>query len=156
MAVDDEAGDQRGSRRANTMDAHVGARVRLRRVCLGMSQEKLGEALGLTFQQVQKYEKGTNRIGASRLYDLAQVLSVAITYFYDEAPTDALLSAPGPGFAERAPEPYMTGFLNSREGIELTRAFQRIGDPKVRRSIIDLCRSLANGAADAPVQVETT
>src|SRR6478752_10537797 len=77
----------RGSRRANPMDVHVGSRVRLRRMLLGMSQEKLGEHLGLTFQQVQKYEKGINRIGASRLFDLSQVLGVPVQFFYEEAPS---------------------------------------------------------------------
>ena len=84
--VDDGEEAGRNSRRANPMDVHVGTRVRLRRMLLGMSQEKLGENLGLTFQQVQKYEKGVNRIGASRLYDLAKVLGVTVQFFYDEAP----------------------------------------------------------------------
>jgi len=78
--------DEKGSRRANPIDIHVGSRVRFRRMLLGMSQEKLGEKLGLTFQQVQKYEKGINRIGASRLYDLAQVLGVPVQFFYEDAP----------------------------------------------------------------------
>src|SRR5688572_10163347 len=78
--------DEKGSRRANPIDIHVGSRVRFRRMLLGMSQEKLGERLGLTFQQVQKYEKGINRIGASRLFDLAQVLGVPVQFFYDDAP----------------------------------------------------------------------
>src|SRR5437868_4665490 len=97
ISVDDDSADeaQRGSRRANPMDVHVGSRVRLRRMLLGMSQEKLGEHLGLTFQQVQKYEKGVNRIGASRLFDLAKVLGVPVQFFYDEAP----LGAQGSGSA---------------------------------------------------------
>ena len=81
--VDDPTGDDKGSRRPNPIDVHVGSRVRFRRMLLGMSQEKLGERLGLTFQQVQKYEKGINRIGASRLFDLAQVLGVSVQFFYD-------------------------------------------------------------------------
>ena len=80
-------GDEKGSRRPNPIDIHVGSRVRFRRMLLGMSQEKLGEKLGLTFQQVQKYEKGINRIGASRLFDLAQVLGVSVQFFYEEAPS---------------------------------------------------------------------
>jgi transcriptional regulator with XRE-family HTH domain len=112
---------------------------------LGMSQERLGEQLGLTFQQVQKYEKGINRIGASRLFDLARVLGVPVQFFYEEAP----IALAGPvgvpaGFAERAPESYVVDFLNSREGVELNKAFLRISDPKVRRSIVDLVRSLSD------------
>lgn len=145
MTIPDyENSDPKATRRANTMDAHVGTRVRLRRMELGMSQERLGERLGLTFQQVQKYEKGTNRIGASRLYDLAQVLGVAIAYFYEGAQVEPqMLSGGAGGFAERTPEPYMATFLASREGVELNRAFQRITDPRVRRTIIELCRSIA-------------
>ena len=85
--VDDAEGDEKGSRRPNPIDVHVGSRVRFRRMLLGMSQEKLGEKLGLTFQQIQKYEKGINRIGASRLFDLAQVLGVPVQFFYEEAPS---------------------------------------------------------------------
>lgn len=135
----------RGSRRANPMDVHVGSRVRLRRMLLGMSQEKLGEHLGLTFQQVQKYEKGVNRIGASRLFDLAKVLGVPVQFFYDEAPSGAQSAGAAiPGFAEQPDETYVVDFLGTREGLELNKAFARIADPKVRRSIVDLVRSLAN------------
>jgi transcriptional regulator with XRE-family HTH domain len=144
---DDEASDEAprgGSRRANPMDVHVGARVRLRRMLLGMSQEKLGEHLGLTFQQVQKYEKGVNRIGASRLFELARVLGVPVQFFYDEAPAGAQ-NAPqaAPGFAEQPGESYVVEFLGTREGLELNKAFARISDPRVRRSIVELVRSLA-------------
>jgi transcriptional regulator with XRE-family HTH domain len=136
--------EERNARRANTVDTHVGSRVRLRRMLLGMSQEKLGESLGLTFQQVQKYEKGVNRIGASRLFDLATVLGVPVQFFYDELnPNHA--EAAQPGFAERPAESYVVDFLNNREGLELNKAFVRITDPKVRRSVIDLVRSLADG-----------
>src|SRR3989304_4981664 len=85
-AVEEIEAEDRGSRRANPVDVHVGSRVRLRRMLLGMSQEKLGEHLGLTFQQIQKYEKGINRIGASRLYDLSRVLAVPVQFFYEELP----------------------------------------------------------------------
>lgn len=140
-----EEGLQRGSRRANPMDVHVGTRVRLRRMLLGMSQEKLGEHLGLTFQQVQKYEKGVNRIGASRLFDLAKVLGVLVQFFYDEAPADATGSGElAPGFSEPSGDSYVVEFLSSRDGLELNKAFARIKDPKVRRSIVDLVRSLAD------------
>ena len=140
--------EERNARRANTVDGHVGTRVRLRRMLLGMSQEKLGECLGLTFQQVQKYEKGVNRIGASRLFDLAHVLGVPVQFFYDELGHNDH-TATMAGFGERPAETYVVDFLSSREGLELNKAFVRITDPKVRRSVVDLVRSLAgpeNGA----------
>jgi transcriptional regulator with XRE-family HTH domain len=138
---------EKGSRRPNPIDLHVGSRVRLQRMLLGMSQEKLGERLGLTFQQIQKYEKGINRIGASRLFDLAQVLGVNVQFFYDEAPGATGASeigyASAGGFAERSADNYVVDFLSSREGIELNKAFVRITDPKVRRSLVELVRSVA-------------
>jgi transcriptional regulator with XRE-family HTH domain len=132
------------ARRANLVDLHVGSRVRVRRTLMGMSQEKLGESLGLTFQQVQKYEKGTNRIGASRLFALAQVLGVPIQYFYDELNSNHSAPMTATGFSERPAETYVVEFLASREGVELNKSFVRITDPKVRRTIIDLVKSLAN------------
>jgi transcriptional regulator with XRE-family HTH domain len=143
---DDHVGEEheKGSRRPNPIDIHVGGRVRFRRMLLGMSQEKLGERLGLTFQQVQKYEKGINRIGASRLFDLSQVLGVPVQFFYDEAPAQA--DAPtgsAPNLSDRHAESYIVEFLNSRDGLELNKAFVRISDPRVRRSIVELVRSLA-------------
>lgn len=145
LEVESGVGDvsPRGSRRANPMDVHVGSRVRLRRMLLGMSQEKLGEHLGLTFQQVQKYEKGVNRIGASRLFDLARVLGVPIQFFYDEAPNGVRPSAAMAGFADQPSETYVVEFLGSREGLELNKAFSRISDPRVRRSIVEMVRALA-------------
>lgn len=126
------------------MDVHVGSRVRLRRMLLGMSQEKLGEHLGLTFQQVQKYEKGVNRIGASRLFDLAKVLGVPVQFFYDEAPSGMITGSDSiRGFSEQPDESYVVEFLGTREGLELNKAFARISDAKVRRSIVELVRSLA-------------
>jgi transcriptional regulator with XRE-family HTH domain len=113
---------------------------------LGMSQEKLGEHLGLTFQQVQKYEKGVNRIGASRLFDLSRVLGVPVQFFYDEAPQDVLDISHSPGFAERPAESYVLEFLSTRDGLELNKAFVKITDPRVRRSVVDLVRTL--GGAD--------
>lgn len=141
-ALDEVDGPERNSRRANPMDVHVGGRVRLRRMLLGMSQEKLGEQLGLTFQQVQKYEKGVNRIGASRLFELARVLGVPVQFFYDDAPsaTSGIASA---GFAERPSDSYVVEFLGTREGLELNKAFSRISDPKVRKAVCDLVKSLA-------------
>lgn len=128
-------------KKPNPIDTHVGSRVRLRRMVLGMSQEKLGNLLGLTFQQVQKYEKGTNRIGASRLFKLSEVLDVPVGFFYDELPGGAADSTTG--FAESKTETSIVEFMNSREGVELNRAFVKVTDPKVRRNIIDLVRSLS-------------
>lgn len=108
---------------------------------VGMSQEKLGESLGITFQQIQKYEKGTNRIGASRLQNISSVLSVPVAFFFEGAPTGNA----GEGFAEDASPAYVSDFLATSEGLALTRAFTRISDPKVRRRIVDLVESLAEG-----------
>ncbi len=143
-AVPSDDSEERGnSRRANPIDKHVGERVRMRRMLLGMSQERLGEQLGLTFQQVQKYEKGVNRIGASRLFDLAQVLSVPIQYFYENMSAAVSGIAVAPGLADNAGEPYVADFLSSRDNVELHKAFARITDPRVRRSIVDMVRSIA-------------
>ena len=134
--------------RPSPIDVHVGSRVRLRRTLLGMSQEKLGEALGLTFQQVQKYERGVNRIGASRLFDLARVLDVPIGFFFDDMP-DTMGGGSAMGSARRA----MAGFadaqdgfeddtLHRRETLELVRAYYRITDPSVRKRVFELIKSL--------------
>ena len=139
----DVDGEDKGSRRPNPIDVHVGSRVRFRRMLLGMSQEKLGEKLGLTFQQIQKYEKGINRIGASRLFDLAQVLGVSVQFFYEEAPTGEVPRFVTDGFAERPAESSIVEFLRSRDGLELNKAFVRIADVRARRAIVELVRSLA-------------
>src|ERR1700739_4782445 len=124
----------------NPTDKHVGSRVRMRRMMLGMSQEKLGDALGLTFQQVQKYEKGANRIGASRLQQISQILQVPVSFFFDGAP-----SAPGQtgGFAEAPSPAYISDFLATSDGLALTKAFTRISDSKLRRRIVDLVEETA-------------
>jgi len=123
----------------NPVDTHVGSRVRMRRVLVGMSQEKLGDALGLTFQQVQKYEKGTNRIGASRLQQIAAVLTVPVSFFFEDAPgQDAGLAGP----AEQKSSAFIVDFLSTSEGLQLNRAFVRIKDPRVRRRVVDLVSSL--------------
>lgn len=145
--MQDDNTRNRNARRPNPIDVHVGSRVRFRRMLLGMSQEKLGERLGLTFQQVQKYEKGVNRIGASRLFELANVLGVNVQFFYDDAP-ELDTNGAEPGFAEEAATDYVGGFLKSREGIELNRAFARIADPRVRRSIVELVRSIADNDSE--------
>jgi transcriptional regulator with XRE-family HTH domain len=141
---DGDSASRSGTRRANPVDVHVGSRVRLRRMLLGMSQEKLGEHLGLTFQQVQKYEKGVNRIGASRLFELAKVLGVPVQFFYDEAPAHmSVVAELANGFAEQPGESYVVEFLGTREGLELNKAFARITDPRLRRAVVDLVRAMA-------------
>lgn len=127
----------------NPIDKHVGSRVRMRRLLLGLSQEKLGEALGITFQQIQKYEKGTNRIGASRLQQISAVLNAPVSFFFDEAPGD-----PKKGFAEDGSD-YVSDFMATTEGLNLMKAFTSIRDPKVRRRIVDLCTSLADAETAA-------
>ena len=107
---------------------------------LGMSQEKLGESLGITFQQIQKYEKGTNRIGASRLQHIASVLTVPVSFFFEDAPGHA---AGAGGMAENRRRSYVVDFLSSSEGVQLNKAFVRIKDAKLRRQIIDLVRAMA-------------
>ncbi|AXS39003.1 helix-turn-helix transcriptional regulator [Breoghania sp. L-A4] len=124
----------------NPIDVHVGSRVRLRRMMLGMSQEKLGEHLGITFQQIQKYEKGTNRIGASRLHHISTVLNVPVSFLFEDAPGN---QADSPGFGEAQPASYVVNFLSSAEGLSLNKAFVRIEEPKVRKRIVDLVRALA-------------
>ncbi len=125
----------------NPVDKYVGSRVRMRRIMLAMSQEKLGDALKLTFQQVQKYEKGTNRIGASRLHQIADVLQVPVSFFFEGGPAgeigiDGMSEAPSPA--------YVSDFLATSEGLALTRAFTRISDAKLRRSIVDLVEQMAS------------
>ena len=125
----------------NPIDKHVGSRVRMRRMMLSMSQEKLGDALGLTFQQVQKYEKGTNRIGASRLQQISLILQVPVAFFFEGAPnlggphTDGMKDAPSPA--------YVSDFLATSEGLALTKAFMRIKEAKLRRRIVDLVEEIA-------------
>lgn len=124
------------------IDRHVGSRVRMQRVLMKMSQEKLGEALGLTFQQVQKYEKGTNRIGASRLQQISKTLNVPPSFFFEGAPSTEGASASS-GFAEESSTQYVVDFLSTAEGLHLNRAFARIRDPKVRKRVLDLVTALA-------------
>ena len=133
-------------KQANPVDAHVGHRVRLRRMLVGMSQERLGELLGLTFQQVQKYEKGINRIGAGRLFEVASILSVPVGFFYEDMESGSQSAAPG--FAENDETPPLMEFISSGEGLQLSLAFMRIKDPKVRRRVLDLVRSLVQEDAE--------
>jgi transcriptional regulator with XRE-family HTH domain len=124
----------------NPIDRHVGSRVRMQRMMLGMSQEKLGEAIGLTFQQVQKYEKGTNRISASRLQHIAHTLNVSVAFFFEGAPG---LPGTSDGTDAVAPPPaHVVDFLATSSGLALTRAFMRIEDVTLRRSIIRLVEEI--------------
>ena len=133
----------------NPIDRHVGSRVRMRRVLVGMSQEKLGDALGLTFQQVQKYEKGTNRIGASRLQHIASVLGVSVDFLFEGAPRlEGPAGEEAAGFAEAPPSEYVADFLSTSEGVQLMKHFVAIKSPRVRRRVVDLVAALAGEDGD--------
>ena len=147
MAIGDIPEKPDKESKPSPIDVHVGSRIRLRRTLLGMSQERLGEALGLTFQQVQKYERGVNRVGASRLFDLSRVLDVPISFFFDDMP-EPLAAVYGStstrrnaGFGE-AQEGFGDDTLNRRETLELVRAYYRITDPSVRKRVFELIKSL--------------
>jgi len=127
----------------NPIDKHVGSRVRMRRMMLGMSQGKLGNALGLTFQQVQKYEKGTNRIGASRLQQISHILQVPVSFFFEGAPSVGG-AARVEGMSEAPSPAYVSDFLATSDGLALTKAFMRISDSKLRRRIVDLVEQIAS------------
>ncbi len=124
----------------NPVDIHVGSRVRLRRTLLGMSQEKLGNALGLTFQQVQKYERGTNRIGSSRLFLLSRILDVPVSFFFDDMSPE--VASGQPGFAEAAQANFDQDDLAKRETLELVRAYYKITDAGVRKRLFDLVKAV--------------
>ena len=124
----------------NPIDKHVGSPVRMRRIMLGMSQETLGDGLGLTFQQVQKYEKGTNRIGASRLQQISLILQIPVPFFFEGAPhvsgrPDGIVEAPWPA--------YVSEFLATTEGLALTKAFMGVKEPRLRRRIVELVKEIA-------------
>ena len=128
-------------KQANPIDVQVGNRVRIRRMLIGMSQERLGDLLGLTFQQVQKYEKGVNRIGAGRLFEMSRILNVPVDFFYEgvnAAPAHAGEEGQGPPVME---------FVSSGEGLQLSLAFMKIKDAKVRKRVLDLVKSLAEEEA---------
>ena len=125
------------------VDRHVGALIRMRRVMLKFSQTQLADALGLTFQQVQKYEKGVNRVSASRLQHIASILQVPVSFFFEGAPIKRsegakILDAPSPE--------YVTAFLSTTDGLHLVRAFTRISDTALRRSIVHLVEQIATPA----------
>jgi transcriptional regulator with XRE-family HTH domain len=126
----------------NPVDRHVGSRVRMRRIMLGMSQEKLGEGLGLTFQQIQKYEKGTNRIGASRIQQISEILQVPVSFLFEGSPGS---SAAADGFGAAPSPAYVADFLATAEGLALIRAFTRLPDIKLRRAIVDMVELIGGG-----------
>jgi len=135
-----EESPKSSAKRPNPTDIYVGSRVRMRRKMLGLSQERLGERLGITFQQIQKYEKGTNRVGASRLQAMAEALDVPVAFFFpDSAPEQAAGMNEG-GSA------FMMDFMSTSEGLELSRHFMRVRDTKTRRKVIELVRAIADSA----------
>ncbi len=123
------------------VDVHVGSRVRLRRTLLGMSQEKIGNALNLTFQQIQKYERGANRIGSSRLYHLSKILDVPVSFFFDD-----MTPVKAKGMAENTKQSFEVETLSRRETLELVRAYYKISDPVVRKKLFDLVKALGNSS----------
>jgi transcriptional regulator with XRE-family HTH domain len=137
-------------RAANPVDVHVGARVRLRRLMLRMSQDKLGENLGVTFQQIQKYERGANRVSASRLWGMADVLDVPVQYFFE----GLVEQNEAAGFGENDQTPLVYDFINSTDGVQLAAAFSRITDPKVRRQVLQLVRALSGDASKNDSEVQ--
>ena len=126
------------------VDIHVGSRVRFRRTLLGMSQEKLGLAVGLTFQQIQKYERGANRIGSSRLFQFAQVLGVPVSFFFDDMPEKIVNSQPvvSPSYSEKFSQDQFV----RRETLELVRAYYKIQNPLVRKRVLELTKAVAGVA----------
>ena len=141
------------SKAADSIDAHIGSRVRLRRMMVSVSQEQLGEALGVTFQQVQKYEKGLNRIGAGRLYRISQILKTEIGYFYEGLPVlngAAALNGLQVSIEADAETAALMHFLSTSEGNSLTRAFTRIDDSATRRRLVELVRTIADANSGGP------
>lgn len=139
------------NRRApHPIDVHVGNRMRMRRMMLNMSQDKLGEGVNLTFQQIQKYEKGVNRIGASRLFQISRLLSVPVQFFFE-----GIESEGADGFAEEAPADFagddFMALLSTPEGVQLCRSFAQISDPKIRRKVLDLIKTLSS---DEPLTID--
>lgn len=133
-------------RSPNPIDVHVGLQVRLRRKELKISQEKLAEALGLTFQQVQKYERGANRISASKLYEISQALNVPIGWFFEGlARTD--------GADDADDKPFVHGLLSSQEGLDLANLFPKVQPRRVRRRLVELVRAMVEGGGDAETAI---
>lgn len=138
--------DTSGPRSPNPVDIHVGARVRLRRKILRLSQEKLGDELGVTFQQVQKYERGANRVGASRLWKLSEILDVPVSFFYDGLSTEYGGQSDSPALLSESPDqsPIVYDFINSTDGVSLAKAILKIKNKAVRRQILELARALGD------------
>ncbi len=133
----------------NPVDVHVGARLRMLRTLLGMSQTTLGDAIGLTFQQMQKYERGTNRISSSRLYDLTRVLDVPVEYFFDDMSSEVAATSPMVGDDKaKMPPSYEPNPMARRETLELVRAYYKITDPQVRKRLYELTKTLGSAASD--------
>ncbi len=128
---------------AHPVDVYVGKRLRMRRTILGMSQEAIGNAIGVTFQQVQKYERGINRMGSSRLYDFSRLLGVPVSYFFEGYSEEGVSPYPA-GMAEEMPTDFEHEKLASRETLEMMRAYYRITDPHVRKRVFELVKSLAD------------
>lgn len=135
-----------GKGRASPIDKYVGTRLRQRRTLLGVSQEKLGDSLGVTFQQIQKYERGTNRIGAGRLFEISNILDVPVAYFYEGY--DGAMAGKADGFAEDGQVSFEGNPMNRRETLELVRYYYGIKDPKLRKQIFDLAKSMAQPKSD--------
>ena len=125
------------------VDIYVGSRLRLRRTLKGMSQQRLAEAIGLTFQQIQKYERGVNRIGSSRLFELSEVLDVPPSFFFDGAAGEFDVKETGGGFTERQQVPFEAKRFARREILELVRAYDRITDPEIRKRVFDMVKAVA-------------
>ena len=130
------------------VDVHVGVRVRMRRTLLGMSQEKLGRAVGLTFQQIQKYERGVNRIGASRLFNLSRILEVLVSFFFEDLPAtlSGVKAGRARGLVEAPASPFEPDLLSKLETLRLVRAYYRVTDRQVRKRVLDLIKSLAKAS----------
>ena len=128
----------------NPVDVHVGTRIRLQRLTMKLSQSVLGEKLGVTFQQVQKYERGTNRVSASRLWRMAEILGVPVEFFFHGIKDQAESG----GFAEGAETPIVYDFINSTDGVQLASAYSRISDPKIRRQVLQLVRALGGESGE--------
>ena len=146
-----KSGHGRGTGIPSPVDVHVGARMRQCRTLLGMSQTTLGDGLGLTFQQVQKYESGANRIGASRLFDLSWVLDVPVEYFFDDMPPGVAATSPATKKRGRAKEPpsYEPNLMAKRETLELVRAYCKIRDPQIRKRLYELAKALGAAASSS-------
>ncbi len=141
----------RPQRRADLVDAHVGKKLRAQRTLQGMSQEKLGEALGLTFQQIQKYERGANRIGASRLYQLSKIFGVSVDYFFQDYPETVSRDPQLTGFSETSDSPVKDPLMR-RETLELVRSYYGIKDARARKAIFELVKAMAKSTSHADTE----